>query len=157
MKVDFGLIFRHNKAHRGHINSMCELAYYYSEFDDWQKVAQYFELLVDNTPEICETKFVELTNLIVPYETMLGLIGQAYYEHGNYSLAYRWFQKHLDYLDYKNLNNRDTWHIERKKNQVYEILLTDGELDKPNHRFMLKWEQELFWKKMGLDKKETNI
>lgn len=144
MKVDFDLIYRQNRAYRGDVKSMCELVDYFSACDDWRYTARFFELLVDNQPEICEQEFLKNTGFKVPYEMMLGLIGQYYYENGILEPAYRWFQKYLDYMEFKHSSNKTKWEKEKLEDQIYKIMETDCELDKIRNRFMLKWEQELF-------------
>ena len=147
MKVDFDIIFRHNRAHRGDIKSMCEMVNHFSLCDDWVSTIKYFELLVDNKPEICEAKLEESTKLEVPYELMLGLIGQVYYEQRNFETAYRWFQKCLDYLTYKNTTDKAKEERDERYKQIYKIMEDANELDKIHNRFLLKWEQDLFYRK----------
>jgi len=145
--VDFDVIYRANRSKNGDVKSICELIYYFSSIDEWDEVATYMELLVENDPEFCEQKFKEITGDDLTYERMLGLIGAAYFDDNNFLPAFRWFQKYLDYLEFKNApSNMVKWQAEKQEMPVYNILKKAGQLNKSCNRFLLKWEQELLYK-----------
>ena len=146
--VDFNLIYRHNKAYQGDIKSICEMYNYFDLGDENVLAVEYLCLLVDNQPEICEFQFKETTRSEMSYDSMLGYIGKIYLDNGYLSLAYRWLQKCLDYIDYKNSHREpEIWIDYRKTFGAYQILKDADELDKIHNRFLLKWEQDLFYKK----------
>jgi len=146
MWVDFDIIIRTNKAYRGDITAMCEMATYFTLTDDWVNAAKFLELLVENEPDICEKKLYAVHAHQVPYEIMLGLIGQTHAEQENWHIAFRWYQKYLDYMEFKHASNKAKWESKKPDDKIYCIMKSNGQLDKIENRFLLKWEQELFIK-----------
>jgi len=149
MIIDGNEIFKTLRALNGDKAAMCELTDFYSEQDNWTKSLRFLELLVDTAPAECEAKFKEVTGQDVPYEMMLQLIAENYYNdlQDEYT-AFRWYVKYFDYLDYKHrhleVNEREKIKLECK---MYQGMKDEHILDRAEFRFLLKWERELFYEK----------
>ena len=147
-KIDFGLIIRANKAARGDIVAICELINYYLIYDDWVAALEYHELLVDFEPSIVEKKYKEVTGYDTTYETFLMAIGKTYFELDDYASCYRWYQKCLDYYEYGlRQSGRDKRYITvmKKHTPIYLFIEKEKQLNNIKNRFLLKWEQDLFY------------
>lgn len=140
--------FKIGKALKGDKVAICEVASFFADRDDWDRCIKFLELLEDNPPDYCEKELYKATREKVSYENMLSLIAFTYEEAGNYPAAYRWYQKHLDYMDFKHASRpQSKWHKRKKEERSYKFLNTFDRLDRIENRFMLKWEQELLHKK----------
>lgn len=149
MLIDGNEKFKTLRALNGDKEAMCEMTEFYAEQDNWNKSLQFLELLVDFEPSECESKFTEITGEKVPYEMMLQLIAENYYNDlkDEYN-AFRWYTKYFDYLDYKH-RHLDAAAREKIKQEckMYQGMKDSYILDKVDYRFLLKWERELFYKK----------
>jgi len=150
MLIDGNEKFKTLRALNGDKVAMCEMTDYYSEKEDWGKSLQFLELLVDNEPSFCETKFLEITGHEVPYEMMLMLIAENYYiDLKDEYNAFRWYNKYFDYLDFKHRNlDADSREKIKQECKMYQGMKDHYLLDRIDYRFLLKWERELLYKNL---------
>lgn len=146
MRVDFDIILRVNKAAKGDLTSICELVEYYILTDDCYWALNYQEQLVDYHPSIVESKYLEATGTPIKYEHFLELMGKNCFNQYEDIKGYRWYQKYLDYLDFKNavLPYKEKMRL-KEETEIFQIMKNANELDKMHNRFMLKWEHDLFY------------
>ena len=150
MLIDGNEKFKTLRAFNGDKVAMCEMAEFYSEKEDCTKSNMFLELLVDNEPSFCESKFLEITGNELSYENMLVLLAWNYfYNQNDRVMAFKWFQKYFDYLDFKH-KELDAAFREKIKQEcsMYQWMKDSYLLDRNENRFLLKWERELFYKKL---------
>ncbi len=136
--IDTEFIFNIKKAENGDVDSICKVIDRYKEMDDWNKVIEYFEMLVENEPKICEERFLKINDVELTYQFMLEMIAKQHYADDNFELACKWGQKELDYYRYMNIKYADQTDISSL--HIYKYLESVGELDKAHNEFLLRWE-----------------
>jgi hypothetical protein len=150
MIIDGSKKFKMLQALNGNKTAMCELIDSEFEADDNMFAYWCLQLLVENKPEVCETKLREIAGEELAYEQMLILIAERYYyDLNDHEEGYSWYQKTFDYLRYKYRNlSADEIELKLKEWNMYEYMKQNYLLDRIEYRFLLKWEHEIFYKKV---------
>ena len=149
MIIDAKVNFKIKRALNGDKVALCEVIDLYAEKENWVKSVEFLEIFVDFEPKTCEPKFVEIIGDELSYEDMLRVIAWTYYRDlDNDYMAFKWFQKYFDYIDYK-FHHLDATKREELKNEccMYPYMKERDLLDKIENRFLLKWEHDLLYKK----------
>ena len=146
MLIDAKDQFILKKAFNGCKESMCEMIDKKTDDEDIITACEILERFVENEPNECERLFVEITSEELTYEQMLILIAWNYYhDRDNDEMAFKWFQKYFDYVDFKyaKLSLDEKEEIKRETN-MYEYMKNNDLLDRNENSFWLKWEREHF-------------